>query len=90
MSKLKVDELIPRFPGKYVQNKKFDSSLTNGDFESNVPNKGQTGFQNNPNGVSRLHDETRLYNTENRNVVVKYVENSIQTPERFELHHKGF
>jgi len=58
LSNLKVGDNLYCL-GKYKQ-KKFDSSLTNGDFESNLPIKGQMGFQYKPNGVSVVCDENGI------------------------------
>lgn len=72
--------------GKH-QHTYFDSSLTNGDFTPNIPNKGEQGFQKNNNGMSVLYDNFRKLHSENscacENCGIKYYETK-----RFEVHHK--
>lgn len=85
LSKLNIgDELY--CIDKY-KHKKFDSSLTSGDYESNIPTKGQMGFQNNPKGASVIYNKTRLYNIENR-CYCEICKKEYSNDERFELHHK--
>lgn len=62
-------------------------NLTDGNFESNLPKKGQQGFQKKPHGSSSIYSQTKKENIENRKPCeicnVEYNEKS-----KFELHHK--
>lgn len=71
--------------GKYEKtNKKY--TLTNGNFESNVPQKGQCGFQSKPNGNSVIYDNFRTIKTRERCVC----EDCGKFVKRFEIHHIDF
>lgn len=72
--------------GKYV-NEKFDSSLTNGDFELNHPHKGQCGFRKIPNGASVVFDNFRLSHVSNR-VPCEICEKEFDNNIKFSVHHK--
>ena len=71
--------------GKY-EKKYFDSSLTDGVFEKNYPQKGQCGFRNIENGSSVLYDSFREKCIKNKkrceNCGCEYSEDK-----RFEVHH---
>lgn len=68
---------------------KFDSSLTNGDFENNYPKIGQCGFQKKENGDSVVYDNFRL-KCINNNVPCEICNLPYSHNERFEVHHKDF
>ena len=85
LSNLKVGDKLYCL-GKY-KHKKFDSSLTDGNFESNVPIKGQMGFQYKPNGAFVIYDEVRLFHKENK-CCCEICNKEYSENERFELHHK--
>jgi DNA polymerase-3 subunit alpha len=62
-------------------------NLTDGNFESNIPHKGQFGFQKRPNGSSVLFNQTRkdkILGQANCDICNK----EYSDRERFELHHK--
>lgn len=79
------DELYVK--GNYEVNKK-KYAFTNGSFIKNTPRKGQRGFQEIPDGNSRLfNDKIKLCKDEEKECEIcgkKYSCN-----ERFELHHKN-
>lgn len=71
--------------GKY-EKRYFDSSLTDGVFEKNYPQKGQCGFRNIENGSSVLYDSFREKCIKNK----KRCENcgcEYSDDKRFEVHH---
>ena len=87
LDELKVgDELYCK--GEY-KHKNFDTSFTIGNFEKNIPKKGEQGFQKNPNGASVKYLSFRKIQIEHKNpceACGKLYSNS----ERFEVHHKDF
>lgn len=87
LSELKVgDKLIVK--GQYEITKET-YNLTNGDFESNIPKKGEMGFQKRENGAFVTYDRFRLEQATNRNCCedcgIKY-----DKTKRFEVHHVDF
>lgn len=85
LSEIKVgDKLFVK--GQY-KHKYFDSNLTNGNFELNIPKKGQQGFQKRPNGVSVIFDAIRQDKI-NDNCVCEKCGTYYSKDKNFELHHK--
>jgi hypothetical protein len=87
LSELKVgDKLIVK--GEYETTKET-YNLTNGDFESNFPKKGEMGFQKKENGVSVVYDKFRFEQITNKKCCedcgMKY-----DGTKRFEVHHVDF
>ena len=74
--------------GKY-EHTKFDSSLTDGSFESNVPKIGEMGFQKKPNGASVIFDRERDNHILNKDCCEECGK-SYDNAESFELHHIDF
>ena len=85
LSELKIgDKLYVK--GDYEKNK-TRYAFTNGDFIKNIPRKGQKGFQEIPDGNSRLfNDKIKLCKKEKTKCEICGKEYSEK--ERFELHHK--
>lgn len=87
LDELKVgDELYCK--GEY-EHKNFNTALTDGNFESNVPQKGEVGFQNKPNGVSVIFEKYREYCKTNKKCC-EMCGREYSKQERFEVHHKDF
>ena len=84
---LKIGDLL-YCKGTY-KHKPFDTSFTDGNYESNLPKKGEQGFQKNENGASVVYNREIVNHRQNMDpcdICKKpYSEN-----ERFELHHKDF
>jgi hypothetical protein len=85
LSELKVgDELFTK--GKYEKNTKTHN-FTNGIYKSNLPQKGERGFQSIPDGATVVFNSYQLKNKTERNnceVCGALYDDKI----RFELHHK--
>lgn len=64
-------------------------SFTNGNYQTNIPMKGQKGFQKNPNGNSVIFKATRELYISNNNPC-ECCGKEFDSNERFELHHKDF
>lgn len=60
--------------------------FTDGNFERNVPKKGQMGFQKNENGASVIYLKTRSEKIEN-NIPCEVCKKQYSEDTRFELHH---
>lgn len=71
--------------GTYKQ-EKFNSALTDGNFENNLPTKGQQGFQNKPNGDSVIYDNFRDLKLKQGCVC----EDCGKKANRYEVHHVDF
>ena len=87
LSELKVgDQLYVK--GGYEKNK-TNYNFTNGIFATNVPQKGELGFQKNPNGNSVLYNNFRNSQV-CKNAPCKLCGVEYSDAKRFEVHHKDF
>lgn len=64
-------------------------NFTDGNFVSNVPLKGQKGFQSNKNGATVLYNKFRLIHINNK-CCCEDCGKQYSDTERFEVHHKDF
>ena len=62
-------------------------AFTDGNYESNLPKKGQMGFQKHPNGASVVYNESRARHKANRDRC-ECCGREYSDDVRFELHHK--
>lgn len=85
LSELQVGDTL-YIQGLY-QKKHYNYNFTNGVFEPNVPQKGQTGFQNNPDGESVKYWRFRD-NCIQSKLPCSVCEKPYNETERFEVHHK--
>lgn len=73
--------------GNYKQ-VQYNYNFTDGNFESNVPKIGESGFQKRPNGESVKFEQYRKYNVDNA-MPCEVCGKEYSNTTRFELHHKN-
>ena len=85
LDELKVGDLL-YCKGEY-KHKYFDTSLTDGNFESNMPKKGEQGFQTKEDGAYAIYKRTMLEHRNNMDSC-DLCGKKYSDADRFEIHHK--
>lgn len=87
LSELKIGDVL--YTKGVPAKQEYKYALTNGDFEKNLPKKGQQGFQKKPEGVSVLYDNYRIEHIKAK-AECDICKREYDGIYRFEVHHRDF